>query len=64
MIPAMICPITCGCRMYDNSLARTLQKTKVMNTCIRNVAKGDECGSSNSTTIVRMWPQDQNISMK
>ncbi len=52
MIPAIIWPITCGCRIYASNLARTLHTTNVIKTCIRNVAKGSVRGSSNKTTIL------------
>ncbi len=52
IIPAIIWPITCGCRIYASNLARTLHTTNVMKTCIRNVAKGSVRGSSNKTTIL------------
>ena len=50
-MPAMIWPITCGCRMYESNLARILHTTNVIKTCIKNVAKGRLRGSSKRTTI-------------
>ncbi len=52
IIPAIIWPITCGCRINESNLAKTLHTTKVIKTCIKNVAKGLVCGSSKRTTIV------------